>query len=426
MIKAQKGTKDILPKDSYKWQFMEQKAIEVFQRANFGELRTPIFESTELFARGVGDSTDIVNKEMYTFEIAERSLTLRPENTAGVVRAYIENGMHRLPSPVKIWYKGPMFRYERPQAGRQRQFHQVGIEMFGIEAPSADAEVISLAMEYLKELKIPNLTLEINSIGCNDCRHGYRENLKTVIVKDLHEYCEDCKMRFEKNPLRILDCKNPKCQELLAKENVQKAINEEFICENCVEHFKQVQKYLDILGIEYTVNKLLVRGLDYYNRTVFEIKSNALGAQSAVCGGGRYDGLVEMLGGEKTAGIGFAMGMERLFTLMPDITEPNIDVFVVSNFTEEAFKVVQMLRTEGFAVDFDLANKKFGKQLEKASKLGAKFAVIIGEDEIATSTLTVKNLATGEQMKVAEYEVQLILNMAPDLPMTSYRNTLLK
>ena len=405
MIKAQKGTKDILPKDSYKWQFMEQKAIEVFQRANFQELRTPTFEATELFARGVGDSTDIVNKEMYTFEIAERSLTLRPENTAGVVRAFIENGMHRLPSPVKIWYKGPMFRYERPQAGRQRQFHQVGAEMFGIENPSADAEIIALAMDYLKALNIPNLTLEINSIGCNDCRYGYRENLKNAIEHDLAEYCEDCKMRFEKNPLRILDCKNPKCQELLAKENVQKAINEEFICENCVEHFAQVKKYLDILGIEYTVNKLLVRGLDYYNRTVFEIKSNALGAQSAVCGGGRYDGLVEMLGGEKTAGIGFAMGMERLFTLMPDIAEPTIDVFVVSNFTEEAFKITQKLRNHGLAVDFDLANKKFGKQLEKASKLGAKYAVIIGEDEIASGTLAVKNLVTGEQSKIPNTEI---------------------
>ena len=405
MIKAQKGTKDILPKDSYKWQFMEQKAIDVFQSANFQELRTPIFEATELFARGVGDSTDIVNKEMYTFEIAERSLTLRPENTAGVVRAYIENGMHRLPSPVKLWYKGPMFRYERPQAGRQRQFHQVGVEMFGIQSPTADAEVISLAMEYLKALGIPNLTLEINSIGCKECRHGYRENLKKVIESDLQEYCEDCKMRFEKNPLRILDCKNPKCQELLAKEAVQKAINEEFICPECVEHFEQVKKYLDVLGIEYSVNKLLVRGLDYYNRTVFEIKSNALGAQSAVCGGGRYDGLVEMLGGEKTPGIGFAMGMERLFTLMPDIEEPSIDIFVVTNFTEEAFKLVQELRGNGFAVDFDLANKKFGKQLEKASKIGAKYAVIIGEDELASNTLTVKNLRIGEQEKISKEDI---------------------
>lgn len=405
MIKAQKGTKDILPKDSYKWQFMEQKAIEVFQNANFQELRTPIFEATELFARGVGDSTDIVNKEMYTFEIAERSLTLRPENTAGVVRAYIENGMHRLPSPVKIWYKGPMFRYERPQAGRQRQFHQVGVEMFGLANPAADAEIIALAMNYLKELNIPNLSLEINSIGCKECRNGYRENLKKAIEPDLQEYCPDCKMRFDKNPLRILDCKNPKCQELLAKESIQKAINEEFICPDCVEHFTEVKKYLDILGIQYTVNKLLVRGLDYYNRTVFEIKSNALGAQSAVCGGGRYDGLVEMLGGESTPGIGFAMGMERLYTLMPDIIESSIDAFIVTNFQEEAFKLSQKLRSEGYAVDFDLANKKFGKQIEKAGKIGAKFAIIIGEDELREDYLTLKNLENSEQIKVSKEEI---------------------
>lgn len=401
MIKAQKGTKDILPKDAAKWQFMEQKALEVFGKANFHELRTPIFEATELFARGVGDSTDIVNKEMYTFEIAERSLTLRPENTAGVVRAFIENGMHRLPSPVKIWYKGPMFRYERPQAGRQRQFHQVGVEMFGAENPVADAEVIALAINYLKALNIPNLTLEINSIGCKDCRDTHKISLKEAIAEDLHEYCEDCKMRYEKNPLRILDCKNPKCQELLAKEKIQKVIDEEFICSSCVEHFSQVKKYLDVLGINYNVNKLLVRGLDYYNGTVFEIKSNALGAQSAVCGGGRYDSLVEILGGEKTPAIGFAMGMERLFTLMPDVTEPAIDVFVVSNFPEEALKVSEELRIQGLSVDFDPANRKFGKQLEKASKSGAKYAVIIGEEELASGLWTIKNLTTGEQKKIA-------------------------
>ena len=209
MIKAQKGTKDILPTDIAKWQFMEQKAIEIFEGANFGEIRTPIFEATELFSRGVGDSTDIVNKEMYTFEIAGRSLTLRPENTAGVVRSYIENGMHRLSAPVKIWYKGPMFRYERPQAGRQRQFHQVGVEMFGSEAPTADAEVISLAIRYLESINIPDLSLEINSIGCPKCRENYRNNLKALIAPKLEEFCEDCKMRYEKNPLRILDCKNP-------------------------------------------------------------------------------------------------------------------------------------------------------------------------------------------------------------------------
>ena len=401
MIKAQKGTKDILPQDSAKWQFMEQKAIEIFEGANFGELRTPIFEATELFARGVGDSTDIVNKEMYTFSIADRSLTLRPENTAGVVRAYIENGMHRLSAPVKIWYKGPMFRYERPQAGRQRQFHQVGVEMFGIDSPAADAEVISLAINYLEAINIPNLSLEINSIGCPHCRENYRNNLKTLVAPRLEEFCEDCKMRYEKNPLRILDCKNLTCAEILASEEFQKVINSEFICDECIEHFDSVKKYLDALNIKYTINHQLVRGLDYYNRTVFEIKSNSIGSQSAVCGGGRYDGLVEMLGGPKTAGIGFAMGMERLFMLMQDAHEKNLDIFVVSNLTEEAMKMTQKLRKMGYIVDFDCSNKKFGKQLEKASKLKAKLALIIGEDELKNGVVTIKNMTTSEQKQIS-------------------------
>ena len=407
MIKAQKGTTDILPTDIAKWQFMEQKAIEIFEGANFGEIRTPIFEATELFSRGVGDSTDIVNKEMYTFEIAGRSLTLRPENTAGVVRSYIENGMHRLSAPVKIWYKGPMFRYERPQAGRQRQFHQVGVEMFGSEAPTADAEVISLAIRYLESINIPDLSLEINSIGCPKCRENYRNNLKALIAPKLEEFCEDCKMRYEKNPLRILDCKNPHCAEILAIEEFQQIINSEFICDECVNHFELVKKYLNALNIKYTVNHQLVRGLDYYNRTVFEIKSNSIGSQSAVCGGGRYDGLIEMLGGTPTAGIGFAMGMERLFMLMQDIQEKPLDIFVVSNFPEEALKITEKLRKMGYKTDFDNTNKKFGKQLEKASKLKAKWAIIIGEDELKNNVITIKNMTTSEQNQIQLNEINL-------------------
>lgn len=409
LIKAQKGTKDILPTESYKWQFMEDSARKVFDNANYQELRTPIFEATELFARGVGDSTDIVNKEMYTFEIHDRSLTLRPENTAGVVRAFIEHGMHRLPSPVKTWYKGPMFRYERPQAGRQRQFHQVGVELFGIAEPSADAEVIAVAMDYLKELGLKELSLEINSLGCSECRDGYRNNLKAAIQPRLEEYCDDCKMRFEKNPLRILDCKNPKCQELLAVQDIQEAINAEFICENCTEHFSKVQEYLTSLGVNYERNKLLVRGLDYYNRTVFEIKSSDLGAQSAVCGGGRYDGLVEMLGGQPTPAVGWAMGMERLYSLIPDVEPKKLDVFVVSNFTKEAIGISQKLRAENISVDFDLANRKFKKQMDKASKLCAGFAIIIGEDEIASNSVTLKNLLTGSQQQISIDEAILQL-----------------
>lgn len=408
-IKAQKGTKDILPQDSLSWQHMEETAKNILEKANYKELRTPIFEATELFARGVGDSTDIVNKEMYTFIQKERSLTLRPENTAGVVRAFIEHGMHRVSPPVKLWYKGPMFRYERPQAGRQRQFHQLGVELFGVKEATADAECIQMAMSYLKELNIPNLTLEINSLGCPVCREEYRNKIKAVVLPKLSEFCGDCHTRYEKNPLRILDCKNPKCQELLSDESIQEVINADYICGDCIEHFEQLKQYLDALGIEYSVSKLLVRGLDYYNRTVFEIKSNSLGSQNAVCGGGRYDGLVEMLGGQPTPAVGWAMGMERLLSLMPSITEKNIDVFIVSNLPKESLQLVNELRTAGFRAEFDMSNKKFGKQFDKASKLGAKYAIILGEDEISKGQLTVKNLETGEQSIINRQDIAKLL-----------------
>lgn len=396
-----KGTKDILPSESYIWQYVENKAKTVFDNANYREIRTPIFETTELFTRGVGDSTDIVNKEMYTFIQKERSLTLRPENTAGVVRAFIEHGMHKLPSPLKLWYKGPMFRYERPQAGRQRQFHQLGAELFGIEKASADAEIINLAMNLLEELGLQNLSLEINNIGCPECRNTYKERIKTAVIPKLSEFCEDCKVRFEKNPLRMLDCKNDKCKELLSVPEIESVINADFICEGCTEHFSELQEYLKILNISYITNKRLVRGLDYYNRTVFEITSTNLGAQNAVCGGGRYDPLVKMLGGQDTPAVGWAFGMERIISLLPPAKEKSLKVFIVSNHTEEAFKLAEKLRKENVSCDFDLANKKFNKQLEKAFKIGAEFAVILGEDEISGDFYMLKNLETGKQQKLS-------------------------
>jgi histidyl-tRNA synthetase len=386
VIKAQKGTKDI------------------FNNANYSEIRTPIFEATELFERGVGDSTDIVNKEMYTFVQKERNITLRPENTAGVVRAFIENGMQRLSFPVKLWYKGPMFRYERPQAGRQRQFHQIGVELFGINEPSADAEVILVAMNYLKKLNIPDLSLEINSLGCPECRNTFREKLKEVIKPNLDKYCPDCHLRFEKNPLRILDCKNPECQDLISLEAVQGIIKSDYICKDCSDHFNFLKEQLDFMEISYKVNKLLVRGLDYYNRTVFEIKSYALGSQNAVCGGGRYDNLVEMLGGQATPAVGWAMGMERLLTLMPEIETKTVDVFVVSNMPKEALKLTDEIRNIGFKADFDMSCKKFGKQFDKASKLNAKFAVVLGEEELKENKLTIKNLSSSEQIILEKKE----------------------
>ena len=404
IIKVQKGTKDILPQEVGQWHKLEKNALEIFTRYGYKEIRTPIFEATELFARGVGDTTDIVNKEMYTFEKSDRSLTLRPENTAGVVRSFIENGMARLSAPVKLWYKGPMFRYERPQAGRQRQFHQVGVEMFGIKEPTADAEVILLAVDYLKSLGLNDLEVEINSLGCPKCREEYKRKIKEVLKPEFDNLCEDCQNRYEKNPLRLLDCKVESCKEIFAKPEIQKVIQSDFICDECAAHYKELKSYLDSLHIKYVENKLLVRGLDYYNRTVFEVKSNNLGSQNAVCGGGRYDSLVRNLGGEDTPAVGWAMGMERLNSLLPEVEPEKLDGYIVSNSSVDAFKLAQELRGQGFNIELDLANKKFTKQLEKASKV-AKYALILGEDEIKANKVSIKNLATSEQVTVGRDEV---------------------
>ncbi len=399
IIKVLKGTKDILPQDITMWHMLEEKANKVFSKYGFREIRTPIIEVTELFARGVGDTTDIVNKEMYTFEKSDRSITLRPENTAGVVRSYIENGMSRLSAPVKLWYHGPMFRYERPQAGRQRQFHQVGVEMFGIKQATADAEVILMAENYLKSLGLNDLEVEINSLGCPKCREEFKNKLKAVLKPYFNDLCEDCQNRYEKNPLRLLDCKVESCKEIFAKPEIQEVINSDFICDECAEHYTELKLYLDRMGVKYTENKLLVRGLDYYNRTVFEIKSNNLGSQNAVCGGGRYDSLVEQLGGEPTPAVGFAMGMERLISLLPPKEPKKLDGYIVSNFPVDAFVLAEELRAQGLNVEFDLTNKKFTKQLEKAAKV-AKYAFILGEDEILKHQVSIKNLENSKQITV--------------------------
>ena len=404
MIKVQRGCKDILPEDVLTWQQIEKTARDLFQAANYKEIRTPVFEATELFKRGVGDSTDIVNKEMYTFSVGgvnkdENSITLRPENTAGVVRAYIEHGFNRKSAPVKLWYFGPMFRYERPQKGRQRQFHQIGVEMFGISEPTADSEVIALAIKFLSKMGLDNLKAEINSLGCPKCRQEYKEKIKDVLRPYLDELCEDCKVRYEKNPLRMLDCKNEHCASIFEKDGIKDAVVGDFICEECKEHYEKVKEYLNNLGIKYSENKMLVRGLDYYNRTVFEIKSDALGAQSAVAGGGRYDGLVEMLGGDKTPAVGFALGVERLYELVQHQDEEKLDYLVVSTMQEQALLPVNELREKSHSADFDFQCRKFAKQLEKAGKI-AKKALIIGEDEVKGRYYTVKDLISGEQTRV--------------------------
>lgn len=398
-IKAPKGTKDILPSEISDWQNIEKIASEVFSRSGFREIRTPVFEDTDLFERGVGDTTDIVNKEMYTFIKSDRSLTLRPENTAGVVRAYLEHNMYRESPPVKLWYKGPMFRYERPQAGRQRQFHQIGVEMFGIRDASADAECILLATDFLKALGLNDLTVEINSLGCSKCRSAYKEKLKTAIRPFLSCLCEDCQNRFEKNPLRILDCKNEQCNKLFEENNLSEVVKGFELCEECSSHYSLLKEYLNVLNIKYEENPFLVRGLDYYTKTVFEIKSNSLGSQNAVCGGGRYDGLVETLGGEHTPAVGFAMGVERLNALLPHVEDKKTEYFVVSDNKIKAFELVSKIRNNGHAAEFDYNGRKFGKQLEKASKT-SEYAIILGEDEINNNYLTVKNLHDGVQKKL--------------------------
>ena len=408
IIKVQKGTKDILPQEIESWHNLEAKALELFTNYGYKEIRTPIFEATELFARGVGDTTDIVNKEMYTFEKSDRSITLRPENTAGVVRSFIENGMFRQPMPVKLWYKGPMFRYERPQAGRQRQFHQIGVEMFGIAAPTADAEAILLATEYLKSLGLNDLTVEINSLGCPECREEYKKRIKEVLKPEFDNLCDDCKARYEKNPLRLLDCKVDSCKAIFQRPEIKAVIQSDFICDDCAQHFKTLKEYLDAAGVKYEENKLLVRGLDYYNRTVFEIKSNNLGSQNAVCGGGRYDSLVKNLGGEDTPAVGWAMGMERLNSLLPSIEPKKLDAYIVSNNMPEALKLAQELRSKNISVEFDLSNKKFNKQLEKASKC-ANFAIFLGEDELKNNYITLKNLSTATQTTTTKEELLNII-----------------
>ncbi len=402
-IKTQKGTKDVLPEENAQWKKILDSAYKIFRQANFKRISTPIFEATELFQRGVGDSTDIVNKEMYSFDKNGHSLTLRPENTAGVVRAFLEHTMQRDIQPVKLWYFGPMFRYERPQAGRQRQFHQIGVEMFGSGDASADADCIYTAVKFFESVGLQNLSVEINSLGCNDCRDKFRAKLKALIEPHIDSLCEDCKKRFETNPLRILDCKNPDCKEIFEKNKILENLSKLDLCDECSDHYEKLKSYLDMLNVKYVENPFLVRGLDYYTRTVFEVKSENLGSQNAVCGGGRYDNLVETLGGPHVPAVGWAVGMERLYSLTEKVEEQKLDYFVVSDNIKEALKLANELRSKDKTAELDYSSRKFAKQIEKAGKL-ANFAVIVGENELEQGTLTVKNLNTFEQQSVNREE----------------------
>jgi len=396
-LQRPKGTQDIFGADIERWEYVESLCRLQFQNSGYQEIRTPAFEATELFERGVGEGTDIVNKEMYTFEKGDRRLSLRPEGTAGVVRAFVEQGMSRWPKPVKLYYMGPMFRYERPQAGRQRQFHQVGLELFGLDTPAADAEAIVMAMRLFERLALPNLSLDINNIGTPECREKFKAGLKTVITPYLAELCEDCQTRYHTNPLRMLDCKNPNCKAIYAKPEVKAYLETDFTSPESQAHFAEVTRILDAMRISYHRNPYLVRGLDYYTKTVFEITSTNLGAQNAVCGGGRYNRLVEDLGGPETPAVGWALGMERLMSLVGELPKRELDYYIVTDQHAVAFNLAERLRRQDYKAEVDLSGKGFGKQLERAAKLGARQVLIIGESEAQKGELQLKHMQSGEQ-----------------------------
>lgn len=405
ITKAIKGTKDVLPKDVHKNQYIEATALDIASKFGYKEIRTPVFEHTELFQRGVGDTTDVVQKEMYTFDDkGGRSITLRPEGTAGAVRSYLENGLCNEALPQKVCYLISCYRYEKPQAGRLREFHQFGVECFGSASPLADAEIIALAKSLFDTLGVKDLSLEINSIGCPTCRAEYHKALKKYFSSRKDELCDTCKSRLDRNPMRILDCKSPICHEIA--EGAPVVID--YLCDECKEHFENVQKYLKAQNIEYTINPQIVRGLDYYTKTVFEFVSNSIGAQGTVCGGGRYDGLVEELGGQHAPSLGFAMGIERLMLLMeaqgcefPEAEKP--DLFIVAlgeKATLKAVEIAKDMREEGFSALLDLNQRSVRAQMKYADKLGAKFNVVIGDNEVEAKTAKLKNMQTGEETEI--------------------------
>ena len=405
ITKAIKGTKDVLPKDVHKNQYIEATALDVASKFGYKEIRTPVFEHTELFQRGVGDTTDVVQKEMYTFDDkGGRSITLRPEGTAGAVRSFLENGLCNEALPQKVCYLISCYRYEKPQAGRLREFHQFGVECFGTASPLADAEIIALAKSIFDTLGVRDLSLEINSIGCPKCRAEYHKALKEYFASRKDELCDTCKGRLDRNPMRILDCKSPICHEIAQGAPVVI----DYLCDECKEHFEKVQKYLDAQNIEYKINPQIVRGLDYYTKTVFEFVSNSIGTQGTVCGGGRYDGLVEELGGQHTASLGFAMGLERLMLLMeaqgcefPQAEKP--DLFIVAlgeKATLKALEIAKDMREEGFSALLDLNQRSVRAQMKYADKLGAKFNVVIGDNEVENKIAKLKNMQTGEETEI--------------------------
>ncbi len=402
MIQKPKGTKDILPDEVFKWQYIEEKVKKIFENTGMKEIRVPVFEHTELFSRGVGETTDVVQKEMYTFEDkGGRSITLRPEGTAGVVRSYIENGMASMPTPIKLWYEMAMYRYENVQKGRLREFRQIGTEILGTSSYLADVEAIMLGVRIFEELNIPNVKLNLNSIGCPECRKKYQNALREFIRPNLDKYCDTCKTRYEKNPMRILDCKEKRCKEM----NQGAPIILDYLCDDCREHFENVKIMLTKLGVDYEIDAGIVRGLDYYTRTVFEFVSEDDGL--TVLGGGRYDGLVKEVGGQDTPAVGFAMGVERLLEVFDRynkdlVKEKSMDLYI-ANIGEKAndfaTKLVLELRNAGVFVEKDICERSLKAQFKYADKNNAKFVLTLGDDEVEAKKARIKNMQTGEEVE---------------------------
>lgn len=411
-MSAPRGTIDILPSEAKRWSALESALREVCALYGYGEIRTPIFEHTELFARGIGSDTDVVEKEMYTFvDRGERSLTLRPEGTAGAVRAYLERRLDAEAQPVKLFYVGPMFRYERPQAGRARQFHQLGVECIGSADAGADVEVIALLAALFRRIGLNDFDIHLNSIGCPKCRPAYVEKLREALTPIRSSLCKSCQDRFERNTLRVLDCKRDTCRELTKDAPIML----EHLCDECDEHFQQVRTYLDDIGIKYTINTRLVRGLDYYTRTVFEFVSPHLGAQDALGGGGRYDGLVETLGGQPTPAVGFAAGMERILLATEAnavATGPQLDAYVATLGDEgrrAGIALAERLRAAGLRVELDYMDRSLKAQMRQANRHGAHVVLIVGDDEAKAGTVQVRDMRTGDERAVDRDKVVVVL-----------------
>jgi len=409
-IIAPKGTKDILPGQTGRWQYVEKVFREITKNYGFTEIRTPVIEHTELFSRGIGDTTDVVEKQMYTFEdYGGRSITLRPEGTAGVARAYLENKLYADIKPLKLWYEIACFRYEKPQSGRLREFHQFGVEIFGSHDMLADAEVIAIGDEFLRGLGIKDLSLRINSIGCAACRPVYRKHLMEYFSKHLGELCDTCKSRYDRNPMRIFDCKSKVCQGIANEAPVML----DFLCEECLSDFDELQKNLNTMDVLFEIDSRIVRGLDYYTKTAFEFVSGSLGAQDAVCGGGRYDHLLKNIGGEDIPGVGFGLGIERLLMILeavdvrfPDTDTPDVIVVSVGEQAKQAsLKILKELRNSGISSETDDCFRNIKGQLKYADKRGARYVLIIGDDELESGKAKIRDMRSGEQTECAFLQI---------------------